>query len=391
MAQATLATRPLVSVVTPFYNTAPYLAQCIESVLAQSYSEFEYVLMDNCSTDGSGEIAEDYARHDPRMRLIRCSQLLQQIPNYNRALTQISDASKYCKIVEADNHVFVDCLRLMVEAFEESESIGLVSSYWLVGNMLCGSGYPYPRRIVQGREWGSQHLRALAHVFGSPTQVMYRSSIVRHRQPFFNEAVLHADTEKCLEVLAKWDFGFVHQVLSFSRTDNDESISAAVSELQAGALGRYINEQRNAPAFLEAKEAASLRRRSKRRYYRALVRRVLLLRGGGSAFWRYHKSGLKTLGETLDWPYLALIMGRELLWLASNPGMTIVRALRSLKSGRSPREHSGAAGCVQTTWTGQAAGSKAMASLKTPVQRDQPPRGKLEPNRIPVVIDPTGE
>jgi glycosyltransferase involved in cell wall biosynthesis len=146
MAQATLATRPLVSVVTPFYNTAPYLAQCIESVLAQSYSEFEYVLVDNCSTDGSGEIAENYARRDPRMRLIRCSQLLPQIPNYNRALTQISDASKYCKIVEADNHIFADCLRLMVEAFEEHESIGLVSSYWLVGNMLYGSGYPYPRR-----------------------------------------------------------------------------------------------------------------------------------------------------------------------------------------------------------------------------------------------------
>ena len=60
----TIVTRPLVSVVTPFYNTASYLAQCIESVLKQSYSEFEYILMDNCSTDGSSEIAETYARRD---------------------------------------------------------------------------------------------------------------------------------------------------------------------------------------------------------------------------------------------------------------------------------------------------------------------------------------
>jgi glycosyl transferase family 2 len=56
MAQSTLAKRPLVSVVTPFFNTAPYLAECIESVLAQSYSHFEYILMDNCSTDGSTEL-----------------------------------------------------------------------------------------------------------------------------------------------------------------------------------------------------------------------------------------------------------------------------------------------------------------------------------------------
>src|SRR5207253_3419947 len=66
MTQATFATRPLVSVVTPFYNTAKYLAQCIEGVLTQSYPEFEYILLDNCSTDGSREIAQIYARQDPR-------------------------------------------------------------------------------------------------------------------------------------------------------------------------------------------------------------------------------------------------------------------------------------------------------------------------------------
>src|SRR6516165_5401066 len=99
MAQAALATRPLVSVVTPFYNTAPYLAQCIESVLAQTHVEFEYILLDNCSTDGSGEIAEDYAHRDPRIRLIRCSQFLSQLANYNRALAHISGVSKYCKMV----------------------------------------------------------------------------------------------------------------------------------------------------------------------------------------------------------------------------------------------------------------------------------------------------
>ena len=89
MEQATLATRPLISVVTPFYNTAPYLAQCIESVLAQSYTKFEYLLLDNCSTDGSSEIAETYARRDPRIRVIRRPQLVPQLRNYNDALTKI--------------------------------------------------------------------------------------------------------------------------------------------------------------------------------------------------------------------------------------------------------------------------------------------------------------
>jgi glycosyltransferase involved in cell wall biosynthesis len=125
MTQATLATEPLVSVVTPFYNTAPYLAECIESVLKQNYTHFEYILVDNCSTDGSREIAEAYAGRDPRILLIRCTEFIRQIPNYNRALVHISSNSKYCKIVEADNHIFPDCLRLMVQAFQQSETIGL--------------------------------------------------------------------------------------------------------------------------------------------------------------------------------------------------------------------------------------------------------------------------
>src|SRR5450432_1444038 len=116
--------QPLVSVVTPFHNTAAYLAECIESVLAQTYENFEYILVDNCSTDGSTEIAERYARRDPRIRFIQRSTLLTQVQNYNRALEEIADASRYCKMVQADDFIFPECLRLMVEAFEQSQTIG---------------------------------------------------------------------------------------------------------------------------------------------------------------------------------------------------------------------------------------------------------------------------
>src|SRR5206468_9138726 len=86
MVRSTQSSIPLVSIVTPFFNTAPYLAECIESVLAQSFTQFEYILMDNCSTDGSAQIAARYASRDARIRLIRCSEFLSQLANYNRAL-----------------------------------------------------------------------------------------------------------------------------------------------------------------------------------------------------------------------------------------------------------------------------------------------------------------
>jgi glycosyltransferase involved in cell wall biosynthesis len=337
--QAALATRPLVSVVTPFYNTASYLAQCIESVLSQSYTKFEYILVDNCSTDGSSEIAKRYSDCDSRIRYIRCSKFAPQDEHFNRALKEISEASEYCKLVLADDYIFPECLRLMVQAFERSESIGLVSSYCLEGNSIMGSGYPYPTPVLSGREVARRHLLSGVYtgrlkqpfVFGSPTTVMYRSSVVRHQRPFYNESALHADTEKCMEILAQWDFGFVHQVLSFLRTDN-ESISSARRRFRPGTLDYYIIVRRYALVFLEASEAAALYKKVKRSYYRFLA--AALIRFREQAFWQYHKEGLKRVGETVEWPYLAVQMLVVFLWIGSNLGRTMLDTLRSRKRSK---------------------------------------------------------
>lgn len=318
----------LVSVVTPFHNTAEYLAQCIESVLAQSYSNFEYILVDNCSTDGSGEIAEKYARLDCRIRLVRRSALLSQVQNYNSALAEISDASQYLKIVQADDAIFPSCLELMLQAFEQSESIGLVSSYWLKGDEVRGSGFPYPTTMLVGKEMARSYLETGVWVFGSPTAVMYRAALIEKGRPFYDESKLHEDTDKCMEILQHWDFGFVHQILSFSRADN-ESISSAVRMFQPRALDWYIISQRYASAFLSRDKAVALRKAAKQGYYEVLASEALHFRG--AAFWRYHREGLKSLNESFNLPYLTMHVGRRLLGMLANPGSTVAGAMRYLK------------------------------------------------------------
>ena len=319
---------PFVSVVTPFHNTREFLAECIESVLGQTYPCFEYILSDNCSTDGSGEIAEAYSRRDPRIRLIRQPRLLSQVQHYNSVLTEISPDSRYCKIVQADDFIFPECLKLMVQAFEQSESIGLVSAYDLKANVVRGSRFPYRTSPVSGKETARLYLRSGIFPFGSPTTLMYRSSLVRDQRPFYDESLLHEDTEKCMQILENWDFAFVHQVLSFLRADNP-SISAAVRSLQPTAVDRYIIVQRYAPIFLDASEASALKRASKRHYYSVLADEALRLRGRD--FWRYHQSGVKTLGEPIDWSYLTLRIGRRILGIIANPGTSALNILRAWK------------------------------------------------------------
>lgn len=325
--------RLLVSVVTPFYNTAPYLAECIESVLAQSYQNFEYLLVDNCSTDGSSQIAESYARRDPRIRFIRRSHLLPQLRNYNDALTKISNASEYCKIVQADDYIFPQCLELMIKAFEQSETIGLVSSYWLEAirglSHLFGSGYPYPLPMLSGKECVRFYLRTGVYVFGSETTVMYRSTVVRQCQTFYDESLPDtADFEKCLQILRHWDFGFVHQLLSFSRRDNELLIGARYPFLPFD-MDRYIAVRRHAADFLEPGEATSVRWKAKQQYYWLLAEQAIRFRE--RAFWQYHQAGLKTVDETIDWLYLALQIVKKLLWHGLNPGATMLRLLRTWK------------------------------------------------------------
>jgi glycosyltransferase involved in cell wall biosynthesis len=57
---------PLVSVLTPVYNGEAYLSQCLDSVLAQSYGRWEHILVDNASSDATGEILRAYAHRCSR-------------------------------------------------------------------------------------------------------------------------------------------------------------------------------------------------------------------------------------------------------------------------------------------------------------------------------------
>lgn len=320
--------RPLISVVTPFFNTSKYLAQCIESVLSQSYMDFEYILSDNCSTDGSADIAQHYAHRDARIRMVRQPEFAGQVAHYNRALAQISPASEYCKVVQADDYLFPACLELMVKSFQVSETIGLVSSYDLKGITVRGSGFPLDSTFLDGREMARLYLRTGIFVFGSPTTVMYRSSLVRGEKGFYREDLVHEDSEKCMEILEHWDFGFVYQVLSFLRADND-SITSSTQYYQPRALDRYIMVSRFAGRFLEPQEARALIGSTRRAYYSVLAEEAI--RGRTKEFWRYHEKGLQTLGESLDKQYLYRLMAGNATKKLLNPQSSLALVYNSIR------------------------------------------------------------
>ncbi len=285
----------VVSVVTPFHNTAEYLAECIESVLAQTLGDFEYVLLDNCSTDGSGEIAERYARADPRVRFHRNEALLAQVPNFNRALTLICGESRYTKLVQADDGIYPRCLEEMVALADAHPSVGVVGSYFHHGT-IDPADMPYLPQVLSGRDACRKRLLDGIFLFGSPSVVLVRSDIVRSRVPFFEEGRLHEDTEAYIEILRDHDFGFVPQILSFLRRQAN-SIGGATATFHPYQLDRLIRLRRYGREFLTEDEYRRESRHAERQYWQTLSRAWVM--GREPAFWDYHRRGLATAGEEI--------------------------------------------------------------------------------------------
>lgn len=321
---------PFVSVVTPIHNTREYLSECIESVLRQTYQNWEYILVDNRSTDGSGEVAADYALRFPdKIRVVSTETDLSQVQNLNFALTCIAPNSKYCKMVQAEDWIYPECLARMVALAEWDCSIGLVSSYRLKGSRVLGDGLSYTTTVMAGADLCRQQLSSSLSTFGTPTTVLYRSEIIRDRSPFYDETTLREDIDACYRTLRSWNFGFVHQVLSFSRVE-DGSIGTPHREDHPECLEKLLQLGKFGPEYLERDALAIALRARKNEYYNFLARRVLS--SGSRAFWHDQVSGLRSAGLRLNKARLLKHVLLQILWMVSNPGLTGVRLIARLRA-----------------------------------------------------------
>ncbi len=322
-------TGPLVAIVTPVYNGAAYLAECIESVLAQTYMSWDYTIVNNCSSDDTLKIAEHYARQDERIHVHTNDVFLDIIGNHNNAFRLISPDSKYCKVVSADDWLLPECITKMVQLAETHPSAGVVGSYQLSGGgdkwYVRTDGLPYYSSLVPGHDICRSQLLGTKDVFGNPTSNLYRSDLVRRTSAFYPNATAEADISACFECLRDTDFAFVHQVLSCERihevriTTTSQDRNAYLSS-KIGDLTTYGN------LYLSGAECEQRLKALLDEYYRFLGTSALNRRD--REFWNYHRSRLQDLGYPLDRLRLGSATCMKLMDLLLNPKQTVERVLR---------------------------------------------------------------
>ena len=320
----------MVSVITPVYNGAAYLQECIQSVLAQTYENFEYLIVDNCSTDGSFKIAKKAASADQRINVIRCQEHVGVIQNWNRSLKSVDQNSGYIKFVHADDWLFPDCIARMVDVADNNDNVGIVSAYRLEEDKISLDRLPQDAPLVPGEDTFTMNgqkvaraiLRDKASVLGSPTAFMIKSNLVRNGERFFLEEYLHADKDACLRLFQTCDFGFVRQVLTFTRRHN-ESVTSLTNRLDTRRQENLLLLEKYGPGMLPESEYRSSVARELRSYYDFLAQN--LGTGVGQEFWVSHRQILHAAGHPFSRSKLLVAMLRR--W--TNPRSALKEFIRS--------------------------------------------------------------
>lgn len=172
---------PLVSVCIPTYRGAAFLAATIDSVLNQSYPDFELWILDDNSPDGTQNVVSKYS--DPRIKYIRNMKNLGPEGNWNRCLELAQ--GKYFKLLPHDDLLSAKCLEEQVAVLEADHAgeIALVfGSREIIdpaGRVLLSRGLPgaKPGRI-SGERLIRRCIRAGANLIGEPGNALFRHSLI---------------------------------------------------------------------------------------------------------------------------------------------------------------------------------------------------------------------
>lgn len=216
---------PFCSVVIPTYNAAPYVTEAIDSVLAQTYPNYEVIVIDDASTDGTPEILERY-RHQPKIRLYQNPENLGMAANWNAGL-QLARGELIAKL-DADDLYAPNFLAEVAPVFQKNPTVGLVFS---AAKLIHSNGQVtqekryFRSRVYSGREFMTHLLRAC--VLRSPTVCVRRECYDRLGH-FWPSLSIHADWEMWVRIVSHYDVGYVAKYLASYRLPYGENCTSQV-------------------------------------------------------------------------------------------------------------------------------------------------------------------
>ena len=223
--------RPLVSVCLPVFNGARYLEAAIQNIRCQSFTDFELIIKDDGSTDGSVAIIERFARDDKRIRFKKNLERLGLFQNYNACIR--AAAGKYIKLFAQDDLLEPDALARMSAVLDSDPDVALVTGAkrWIDdrGNELERHSRFEKDTKLKSEEVIRANLIVLQNWIGEPSTAMFRAEYAGNG---LDPSLYHwGDIDFWFKILQYGDLYFISDVLCSFRRHSESTTSSNLSGL----------------------------------------------------------------------------------------------------------------------------------------------------------------
>jgi glycosyltransferase involved in cell wall biosynthesis len=250
---------PKLSVLVPNFNYGKYLPQAIESVLAQNYEDYEFLIVDNASTDDSRDVIESFAAQDRRVRPVFNHTNIGGVQNWNLCLELARGT--YAKFVFSDDRLAdPQALSKMVDALDRNPDVSLVAGATRVvehDSQERAVRDPFGSSFVRnGLDIAVLCLTQNSNFLGEPSVAMFRRATAT--RGFTLEYRYVADLEMWAHILKQGHFAYIAEPLTDFRDHPDRPASTATNDLVKDEYARLLAQYLDEPWFQERLTARHL-------------------------------------------------------------------------------------------------------------------------------------
>jgi glycosyltransferase involved in cell wall biosynthesis len=271
-----MTTVPRLSIGLPVYNGQNYVAEALDDLLKQSYQDFELIISDNASTDGTAEICRDYAARDPRIRYVRQPKNIGAAPNHNFVVREAK--GEFFKWAAHDDLFGPDLLARCVQALDEHPDAVLSHAYMAIVDETGETIEEYDYSLATDSPYPAERFRSLLLTEGGDDFYgVVRTDVMRRIAP--HDSYHNAGRKLVAEISLYGKFHQVPEVMFFRRDhpgrgDRLGSVQAVCANLdprrkgqpRARLLADYLT------GYVTAIARAPLSAADRRQCYRYLLR-----------------------------------------------------------------------------------------------------------------------
>ena len=209
-------------VFVPTYNSEKHLRQCLDSVLQQTFQDWQCVISDDASTDKSVEIAREYEKIDPRFKVLTHEKNVGAANNWNRA--KENNNSFATKILCADDYLLKDALKEQLEILQRNQTAIVFSERYIVfpsGKKLHPRLPKYASNISFNDAF-KFYINLGRNIFGEPVTALFRTDLFVKSQGFYPKFEYSLDTSGYMAIARGHDVTFDNSIVGAFRVSKSQ-------------------------------------------------------------------------------------------------------------------------------------------------------------------------